>query len=47
MHDCPDCGQACFCDHEDHYNEMAADECTHECEPETDDDWAAPEGEEK
>lgn len=34
MHCCPSCGQACYCggDIEDHENEEAEDECTHECD---------------
>ena len=34
MHSCPDCGEACYCDMEDHENESAVDECVHACEPE-------------
>ena len=32
MHECPDCGQACACDMEDHWNNAASEECQHECE---------------
>lgn len=28
MHDCPDCGSACYCDGEDHDNGMF-DDCEH------------------
>jgi hypothetical protein len=32
-HDCPDCGELCYCDGEDHGQE-APDDCEHACEPE-------------
>jgi hypothetical protein len=32
MHDCPDCGQACYCDIEDTCWDEAPDDCTHRCE---------------
>lgn len=39
MHECPDCGQACYCngDIDDHENALEADNCEHDCD-ETDDD---------
>lgn len=36
-HECPECGQTCYCDMEDHDQE-APDDCSHECPPEDDDD---------
>jgi hypothetical protein len=39
MHDCPECGEACYCDGEDHGQE-APDDCDHDCEDrDEDDDW--------
>lgn len=39
MHDCPICGEACYCDMEDHFQE-APDDCCHECEEDFEvDDW--------
>ena len=38
MHDCPVCGAACYCDLEDHENELAEDECVHACDPRDTDD---------
>jgi hypothetical protein len=35
-HECPSCGQECYCDGEDHGQEAPAN-CTHECEGEGDD----------
>jgi len=33
MHACPDCGQACYCDGEDHENDYALlDDCAHICD---------------
>ena len=32
MHECPECGQACACDMEDH-EQSAPDDCSHECDP--------------
>jgi hypothetical protein len=29
MHSCPECGQACYCDGEDHENPLGADDCIH------------------
>jgi len=37
MHDCPDCEASCDCDWEDHY-QSAPDDCSHDCEEESDDD---------
>lgn len=37
MHECPECGQACDCDGEDH-DQSAPDDCQHECEIDDDDD---------
>lgn len=36
MHECPECGQACYChgDIDDHENEHEADACVHECDAE-------------
>lgn len=31
MHDCPDCGQVCDCDGEDHYQSPPRN-CTHDCD---------------
>jgi len=45
MHECPECGQACFCDMEDSEvmtPEWVEDNCEHECQPlsdEGDDDF--------
>lgn len=33
MHDCPECGEACDCDGEDH-GQSAPEDCGHDCEPE-------------
>ena len=30
-HECPECGQECYCDMEDHWQE-APDDCSHECQ---------------
>lgn len=38
MHECAECGEACYCDGEDHQNQTP-DDCTHECPPEDDDDY--------
>ena len=42
-HDCPDCGQACYCDGEDTWNDAAAYYCGHflqcEDEPDYEDDY--------
>lgn len=34
MHECPNCGQSCYChgDIEDHENELEADDCECDCE---------------
>lgn len=37
MHDCPECGGACHCDGEDHY-QPAPINCTHECDFDDDDE---------
>lgn len=37
MHECPECGQACCCDMEDHEQD-APDDCCHECDEDTDDE---------
>lgn len=37
MHDCPECGTACYCDMEDVYHEDYPD-CEHECKEDFDDD---------
>ena len=43
MHDCPDCGAACYCDLEDHGSDEAPDDCSHDCGPDCDEelqhDW--------
>jgi hypothetical protein len=31
-HSCPTCGQACYCDLEDHDN-GDVDDCVHDCDP--------------
>lgn len=31
MHPCPECGEACDCDGEDH-GQSAPDDCTHDCD---------------
>lgn len=36
MHSCPECGQSCDCDGEDHWNDAAAAECEHDCEEDDD-----------
>lgn len=36
-HDCPECGEVCFCDGDDTWFDDA-DDCTHNCEPEEGDD---------
>jgi hypothetical protein len=33
MHECPECGQMCDCDQEDHEHE-ALDDCCHACDEE-------------
>jgi len=40
MHTCPECGQACTCngDIEDHDNDLEAEDCIHDCDPEDKDD---------
>lgn len=51
MHDCPECGEECGCDGEDHHQD-APDDCSHYCnhedledledlDDEDDDDYAA------
>jgi hypothetical protein len=35
-HECPTCGQECYCDGEDHGQDAPSD-CTHECEADGDD----------
>lgn len=37
-HECPECGQMCYCDQDDTFMESGADECEHECNPDHDDD---------
>lgn len=37
-HNCPECGEQCWCDMEDHYNPLPGD-CVHDCEPEDEDRW--------
>lgn len=32
-HECPECGQWCYCDGEDH-GQPAPDDCSHDCGPE-------------
>lgn len=43
MHSCPDCGDACYCDLEDHESE-APEDCSHACKDDlgawTEDDCA-------
>lgn len=39
-HECPNCGQLCYCDLEDHESE-APDDCVHDCEEDEDDLAAA------
>lgn len=41
MHKCPNCGQACACDMEGHWQE-APDDCAHECDNFGEDDWHDP-----
>lgn len=31
MHECPECGQACYCDQEDITIAISATECDHDC----------------
>lgn len=31
-HECPDCGQQCYCDGEDTYIPTSADQCDHMCD---------------
>lgn len=44
-HDCPDCGQACYCDGDDTWIDLWATDgdCDHECGDDEwpDDDWDA------
>jgi hypothetical protein len=42
-HECPTCGQACYCDGEDTWLESSEDDCVHDCDPEDlrDDDETA------
>lgn len=37
MHECPECGQVCYCDMEDH-DQPAPPDCKHECEEDDDED---------
>jgi hypothetical protein len=37
MHECPECGEACYCDLEDHESE-APDDCAHRCSEDPDGD---------
>lgn len=37
-HECPECGQTCYCDMEDH-DQPTPDDCTHECPPEDDEEY--------
>lgn len=32
MHECPECGESCGCDGEDH-GQDAPDDCVHNCDP--------------
>lgn len=36
MHECPNCGDSCDCDGEDH-SQPAPDDCSHDCEEDDDD----------
>lgn len=36
-HECPDCGQACYCDGDDTWMDSGAATCGHGCDPEEDD----------
>lgn len=39
MHECPDCGEACYCDMEDHHTgELCDFDCVHQCDPAFDDE---------
>ena len=33
MHDCPECGQACYCDQEDVMHDEPPADCRHDCDP--------------
>ncbi len=37
-HECPTCGQACYCDMEDTWFDEAPEDCMHDCELEQDSD---------
>jgi hypothetical protein len=37
MHDCPECGESCDCDGEDH-EQPAPPDCRHECDDDDDGD---------
>lgn len=37
MHDCYECGAACYCDLEDHLSETQPDDCMHVCPAEEED----------
>jgi len=37
-HECPLCGEECYCDGEDHHQDAPAD-CSHECDEDETDDY--------
>jgi hypothetical protein len=39
MHDCPECGLVCDCDGEDTWNDAAAQNCTHYCGDDEEQDY--------
>ena len=45
MHSCPECDQVCDCDLEDHENDIAPDDCTHECDYGDESDYSEGTGE--
>lgn len=38
VHECPECGQECDCDGEDHEQTIESEDCTHVCDEDDDDD---------
>lgn len=38
-HECPACGEICYCDMEDHDGELLDSGCSHDCDTDQDDDF--------
>ena len=43
MHECPECGQVCYCDLDDSNDCREDDECFHDCPPDYDEEDTWPE----